>query len=409
MSVCRLRLGRDFPESGRFEWALVDERGSVLESGASDLAMPPRGRSCEALLAAELVLLERVSVPAAQQRRVQSALRFLAEDSLVPDPARVHVAAAASPQKDVLHVGIVDREWLAQALARLERSGITPVAAYPETLAPPLELGAWIVVCDGADSFVRTAEFEGFALDTGAEDEPPVGLRLALDAARSAGRLPQRLVLRAAPGATLPDPARLSEALGVAVEPGSAWRWSEARQKPRLELLQGEFAPRGASGAWRERLRRPALLAAALVVLSSAGIAADWALKSAERERLQAEMRAIYRESFGENAVLVDPPLQMSRALAELRMRAGQGSASDFVALLGAVAERLPDPAAQRVESLDYEDGRLALSLRARDPQQGAALAAQLRGKTAGTGLDIRVEEAGPGALRIIVSVPGAR
>ena len=44
MSVCRLRLGRDFPESGRFEWALVDERGSVLESGASELAMPPRGR-----------------------------------------------------------------------------------------------------------------------------------------------------------------------------------------------------------------------------------------------------------------------------------------------------------------------------------------------------------------------------
>jgi general secretion pathway protein L len=409
MSVCRLRLGRDFPDSGRFEWALVDERGSVLESGASDLAMPPRGRSCEALLAAELVLLERVSVPAAQQRRLQTALRFLAEDSLVPDPARVHVAAAASPQKDVLHVGIVDREWLAQALGRLGRSGLTLVSAYPETLAPPLEPGAWIVVCSGADSFVRTAELEGFALDSAAEDEPPVGLHLALDAARGAGRPSPRLVLRAASGATLPDAARWSKALGVAVEPGSAWRWPEARQKPRLELLQGEFAPRGAGGAWRERLRRPALLAAAVVVLASAGIATDWALRSAERERLHAEMRAIYRESFGEGAVLVDPPLQMSRALAELRMRAGQGSASDFVALLGAVAEQLPDPKAQRVESLDYEDGRLALSLRARDPQQGAALAAQLRAKTAATGLDLRVEEVGAGVLRLIASVPGSK
>ena len=409
MSVCRLRLGRDFPESGRFEWALVDERGSVLESGASELAMPPRGRACEALLASELVLLERVSVPAAQQRRLQTALRFLAEDSLVPDPARVHVAAAASPQKDVLQVGIVDREWLAQALARLGRSGITPVAAYPETLAPPLEPGAWVVVCNGADSFVRTAELEGFALDSAAEDEPPVGLHLALDAARSAGRLPQRLVLRAATGAALPEAARWSEALGVAAEPGSAWRWSEARGKPRLELLQGEFAPRGAGGAWRESLRRPAFLAAALVMLVSAGIATDWALKSAERERLQAEMRAIYRESFGEGAVLVDPPLQMSRALAELRVRAGQGSASDFVSLLGAVSERLPRAGAQRVESLDYEDGRLALSLRARDPQQAAALAAQLRAKTAATGLDIRVEEAGAGVLRLIASISGSK
>ena len=409
MSVCRVRLGRDFPDSGRFEWALVDGRGSVLESGASDLAMPPRGRPCEAVLAAELVLLERVSVPAAQQRRLQSALRFLAEDSLVPDPARVHVAAAATPQKDVVYVGIVDRDWLAQALGRLGRAGVTPVAAYPECLLPPLEPGAWIVVCSGADSLVRTGDVEGFTLDSAAEDEPPVALHLGLDAARGAGRLPQRLVLRTAPGAALPDPARWSDALGVPVEQGAAWRWTQAPEKPRLELLQGEFAPRGSSGAWRRDLRRPALLAAALVVLASAGIAADWALKSAERDRLQAEMRALYRESFGEAAVLVDPPLQMSRALAELRLRAGQGSASDFVALLGAVAERMPDPGAQRVESIDYEDGRLALSLRARDPRQGAALTAQLQAKAATPGLEIRVEEAGAGALRLTASVPGSR
>ncbi|MFL6565069.1 MAG: type II secretion system protein GspL, partial [Burkholderiales bacterium] len=158
MSICRVRLGRDFPESGRFEWALVNELGSVLESGVSDLAMPPRGRPCEAVLAAELVLLERVALAPAQQRRLQSALRFLAEDSIVPDPARVHVAAARTPQKDVVCVGVVDREWFAQALGRLGRAGIAPVAAYPETLLPPLEPGAWVVACNGDGSFVRTGE-----------------------------------------------------------------------------------------------------------------------------------------------------------------------------------------------------------------------------------------------------------
>ena len=408
MSVCRLRLGRDFPESGRFDWALVDERGSVLESGASDLAMPPRGRPCEAVLASDLVLLERISVPAAQQRRLQAALRFLAEDSLVPDPARVHVAAEATPQKDVLCVGIIDREWLTQALARLSRSGVTPIAAYPECLLPPLEPGAWIVVCNGDASFVRTSEVEGYALDSAGEDEPPVALRLALDEARRAGRLPQRLVLRPAPEAALPDAGRWADALGLAVEGGEAWRWMQARQKPRLQLLQGEFAPRGSGGAWRERLRRPALLAAAALLVMSAGIAIDWVLKSAERNRLQDEMRAIYRESFGEAGVLVDPPLQMNRALAELRLRAGQGSASDFAALLSAVAEGLPDAGAQRIESIDYEDGRLALSLRPRDPRQGAALAAQLRAKTV-PGLEIRIDEGATGALRLTASAPGSK
>lgn len=409
MSACRIRLGRDFPESGRFEWALVNELGAVLESGVSDLAPPPRGRPCEAVLAAELVLLERVALPAAQQRRLQSALRFLAEDSIVPDPARVHVAAARTPQKDVVCVGVVDREWLVQALARLGRAGVAPVAAYPETLLPPLEPGAWIVVCNGDESFVRTAEAEGLALDSAAEDGPPVALHLALEAARAAGRLPQRLVLRAAPGAALPDAAGWTSVLGVAVEPGAPWRWSQARQRPRFELLQGEFAPRGTGGAWREALARPALLAAAVLALLSAGIAADWALKAAERDRLQAEMRTLYRESFGEGAVLVDPPLQMSRALADLRVAAGRGSASDFVALLNAVAEYMPEPGAQRVEAIDYENGRLSLSLRAREPGQAAALASQLRARATTPGLEIRVEEGGGGALRLIAAVPGAK
>src|SRR5262249_16784668 len=189
LSVCRIPLERGFPESGRFEWPLVGDGGAGREGGGADVGRRPRGRPWEAVLAADLVLLERVALPAAQQRRLQSALRFLAEDSIVPDPARVHVAAARTPQKDVVCVGVVDREWLVQAPARLGRSGIAPVAAYPETLLPPLEPGAWIVVCGGDGSFVRTAESEGFALDSVADDEPPVALRLALDAARTAGRL----------------------------------------------------------------------------------------------------------------------------------------------------------------------------------------------------------------------------
>ena len=222
MSICRVRLGRDFPESGRFEWALVNELGSVLESGVSDLAMPPRGRPCEAVLAAELVLLERVALPAAQQRRLQSALRFLAEDSIVPDPARVHVAAARTPQKDVVCVGVVDREWFAQALARLARAGVAPVAAYPETLLPPLEAGAWVVACNGDESFVRTGEAEGFALDSAAEDEPPVALA---PGARGGAR---RRAAAAAPRAARRIRARRCPMRRAGPPPWTC-RWSPAR------------------------------------------------------------------------------------------------------------------------------------------------------------------------------------
>lgn len=405
MTLCRVRLGRNFADTGVFDWALFDERGAPRQSGNSELAMPAPARRCEAVLAAELVLLDRVSVPPAQQRRLQGALRFLAEDSLLPDPSRVHVVAHPARQKDVLCVGIVDREWLAQALNRLGRVGLAPDSAVPESLLPELEPGAWVVVCNGTGSFVRTGELEGFALDGDVDPEPPVGLQLALDAAQAADRVPERIVLRGAPGAALPVAERWSAALGLPVEAGPSWAWHQVAASAPLELLQGEFAPRGSRGAWRERLRRPAILAAATLALASFGVAADWALKSVERNRLQAEMRAIYRETFGETAVIVDPPLQMSRALAEWRLRAGQGGAGQFAVLLDAVAARI-DPAAQRVESIRYEDGRLSLSLRARDAGQAAAAAAQLRTGNP-PGMEVGAEAGDGGILRVTVRARG--
>ena len=405
MTLCRVRLGRTFADTGVFDWVVLDERGALRQSGNSELAMPGPVRRCEAVLAAELVLLEHVSVPPAQQRRLQGALRFLAEDSLLPDPSRVHVVAHPARQKDVVCVGIVDREWLAQALSRLGRVGLAPDSAYPESLLPALEPGAWIVVCNGAESFVRTGELEGFALDGDADPEPPVVLQLALDAARAADRVPERIILRGGPGAALPVAERWSAALGLPVEAGPSWAWHQVAAPAPLELLQGEFAARGSRGAWRERLRRPAILAAATLALASFGVAANWALKSMERNRLQAEMRAIYRETFGEKAVIVDPPLQMSRALAEWRLRAGQGGAGEFVALLDAVASRI-DPAGQRVESIRYEDGRLSLSLRSRDASQAAAAAAQLR-KGNPPDMEVSAEAGDAGILRVTVRARG--
>jgi type II secretion system protein L len=290
---------------------------------------------------------------------------------------------------------------LAQTLGRLDRLGLVPAAAYPECLLPRLEPRAWVVVCNGAESFARTGEREGSALDSAAEGEPPVGLRLALDAARDAGRPPERIVLRAAPGATLADAARWSEALAVPVEHGEPWSWMQTAEKPGLDLLQGEFAPQGSGGPWRGRLWRPALLAAATLAVASCGLATDWALKSAERDRLQEEMRTLYRDTFGASEVIVDAPLQMSRAHAELQWLAGQGGGGEFMTLLDALAARLPDPAMQGAETLTYEAGRLTLSLRARDPRQSAALAAQLRAKTPTPGVDVRMEEAEGGALRL--------
>jgi type II secretion system protein L len=245
---------------------------------------------------------------------------------------------------------------------------------------------------------------EGFALDITEDGSAPVSLLLALETARASGLAPERILLRSAGQVALPDTQRWSAALGIPVERGAPWRWMEARQRPKIDLLQGEFASRGSASGWQRRLRRPAILAGALLVIGSCGIAADWEAKAHERNRLLAEMRAIYRETFGESAAVVDPPLQMSRALAELRLRAGQGGPADFLALLAPLADRLLDPARQRIDSISYENGTLAVSLQPAEQMPPGKLAEELRAKASIQGLSIRTEDVGSGgkaALRL--------
>ena len=406
MTVWRIRVRRDTPETGAFDWAALDAHGAVVDQGSSQ-RLPGRTGLCQLVVPSELVLLAEVDAPAAQQRRLSGALRFLVEDSVIPDPERLHVTAGPAADKDRLAVAVVDRLWLRSVLARLEEHGFTPVSASAECLLAPVAPGGWTVVWRGTEGFARTGTRKAFALDGVAPDGPPVSLHLALSEER-----PTRIVLRLAAGTELPDLQRWSEALGVPIEAGTPWLWAAAAWQPGLELLQGEFAQRNAQRSWSAHLRRPALLAAALVLVSSCGLALDWATKARERRALLGEMQAIYRQTFGDAAVIVDAPLQMQRGLSELRVRSGGSSLSDFLPLLALLTERVLEPARSRIENIGFERGTLTASLRPLPGRQAAELADELRGRSAVPGLSSRVEIVGPKggeSVRITVSPEGGQ
>jgi general secretion pathway protein L len=350
--------------SGAFDYAAFDDSGSLIQSGTARLGDSPFAGDCELVLANDIVLLDCVAVSAAQRTRLAHGLRYLADGSTIPEPEAVHVAMAPGPKADSACLAIVDRQWLAQLIARLGRSGLAPHCAYPETLLAPLPAGAWVVVWNAGESFLRTGEFQGLALDEPQGDEPPVALRLALGEAREKGEKPAQVVVRPAEGLAPPDVARWAEALAIEVQIGPVWRWTQFAPKPRLNLLQGEFAAAGSAHGWRGSLRRVATLFAALVLVASAGLAADWIVKAREQKALLGQMQGIFRETFGDQAVMVDPPRQMARALNDLKLRSGQTATSDFLPLLAAAAEAAPGLERQQIESLSYETGKLTLSLR---------------------------------------------
>jgi type II secretion system protein L len=215
MTTCRIRVTRDTPASGAFEWVTIGKQGEMLASGSANLAQPPVAGPCEVVLASDLVALERVAVPPSQQRRLGSALRYLVEELALPDPERLHVAAAPAPERGALCLGIVDRQWLRSLLERLAGAKLDATAAYPETLLPELLPRTWTVVWLGGEGFVRTGENEAVALDATLRYGAPSNLRLALEQASVADTRPQTLVVRCGRGAAPPRIKAWSRALGV--------------------------------------------------------------------------------------------------------------------------------------------------------------------------------------------------
>ena len=403
MTPPRIRVGRETLDNGLVEWSRWDAKHARLETGVAELGAPPARGECELVVASELVLLDQLRVPVAQQRRLAGSLRFLAEDAAIPDPESLHVAAAAASGKDNLAVALIERQWLARLLARLERAGIRAQAAWPECLLAPLPAQAWTVICGARTCYARTGELAGLVLDRVDGAGAPVALQLALDAAREAGRAPARIEIRVGEDAAPPDTSGWSAALGLPVEAAPAWHWSQSRERPGLDLLQGEFASRAAPGGWRRGLRRSAVLAATLVVVASCGIALDWAAKARERRALLAEMESIYRTSFGDSAVLVDPPLQMRRALGDLRRQAGEPDAADFLVLLAPLASGLLD--AQPLERVTYQRGTLTASLVPRDAAALGARVRALRAKDALAAPELRLQPVdASGRLQITVT-----
>lgn len=394
MSVCRIRVTRDTPVSGVFEWVSRDRQGAALGSGVANLDHSPVTGACELVLASALVSLERVVAPPSQQRRLGSALRYLAEDFALADPEQLHVAAAPAPDKSSLCLAVVDRQWLRSLLERLAGARLSAISAYPESLLPALMPRTWTVVWGTGEGFVRTGEHEALTLDVAEPNAVPTALRLALEHARAAGGGPQAIVVRSLVQSAPPDLDAWSAALGVPVEQGPAWHWASAQPRPDFEFLQGEFAARGTAGSWLQRLRRPALMAAVLLVLNSMAIALDWGAKVRERNALREEMRAVYRDTFGAGAVVVDAPLQMRRALADLRRQAGHIGPGDFLALLGAAAEILPALAGSRLESIAYDNASLTVTLRPAAGQQAAALLEALRARPLASPFQAQLEAA---------------
>lgn len=348
-------------------WALCDETGAVLQSGNDPLAALPKGGECIALAAPDRVLCTAARLPPGSRRRWQTVLPFVAEEHALGDPEDNHAVPGPTLADGRTLLAIVDKAWLGRIVGACRAAKLPLRRMVPETFLPPCAPETWVLVWDGSSGFLRAGSAGGLALDSGGAREPPLGLRLHLDAARknSPSSAPRKIELRFPQ--QVPEAQRVLpqwDDLPVTLAAGPAWDW---RRTPipadAPNLLWGEFAPRFRIGEQWPKWRPFALILLAACSVEIVGANAEWALLAGERKALAREMERSFRASFGDAATLVNAPLQMRRNLAGLRHAAGVPDDGDFLPLLDAAALPLAALPAGSVRALHYDAGRLDVDI----------------------------------------------
>jgi general secretion pathway protein L len=319
--------------------------------------------------------------------RLRAVLEGLLEDQLLDEPSQLHFALQPDARGDEpVWVAVCNRAWLRAALDALEEAGRSPHRLVPEW-APgnPTPAALWLTGDEQAAylSWVDESGVHGLPVSSGT------------GAAHGAHSLLATLVptdiLAHAELVAEPGVAQLAEQLlhrdaRVVTE---AQRLQDTAQTD-WNLAQFDMAARN---PWLARLAltaetlrnarqwRPARWAVlVLAVVQLVGINAFAWKANTHLEQQRSAIRGIFGSTFPEVTVVVDPPLQMRRAVALLQQSSGSASDSDLETLLGKWGELgAAGSVGSAPTALNFSAGELRLRGPGLNPEQVTALDVTLR------------------------------
>ncbi len=340
-------------------WVPVDSNGRAMGSvqkGALDAAAAMAGkRRVVVVVPSESILLTQVTLPGVRGARQRQAVPFALEDRLIDEVETLHFAVGANAGDDI-PVAVIDRRTMQSWCSALTDAGLHASAMVPDCLAIPYTEGQSTAIEHADRMLLRDGITSGFTASSQA----------------SAALLQARGCSGVAPVPVSGD-ALLQAMLPQALDPV-------------INLLQGEFARRGARRESLAPWRVPMALAVVWAVLGLGLWIVDYRAVVAEQEALQSEISELFHTLLPDEP-MVDPRLQIERRLGG----AGGGSGGELLRMLTLLAEGMTDAGNAELGAISYRQGSLEVSV----ATQRAEQVEQLRERIASSGpYEVSIESA---------------
>ncbi len=399
-----LRLPR-MPEEPA-TWLVASAAGAPLaatQSGTLAAAAPAAaGRRVCAVVPGTDVLLAEPELPAKSGVKLQQLVPYALEEQLADNIDELHFALgrrAADSRRTP--VAVVARALMDEWLAALRAAGLEPDCVYADSELLPANPGQAVALLEEDTVCVR------------APGAPPVSLPIdalaqALGIAESPPRAAAALAVTVAPAADEPadEPGAGGAAGGLILYSGSA-EWQRhsaeveaargrfasvkvqllsdgplalfAQQLPTtsaINLLQGPYTAKSSRAAGLSAWRVAALLLLSLVALHVVGRAAELRVLKGKEHEVDASIRDTFHRALPSEPGTTDARRRMEQRLAAVR---NGGGSSGLLGALQAVAQARGASAGTSVQSLNFHDGLLELTVNAPDAASLDHLSQQLR------------------------------
>jgi general secretion pathway protein L len=300
--------------------------------------------------------------------RLRAALPSLIEEFVIGDTAECAIAAGTEADGQRL-IAVCDRAWLQSWVDALRQSGARNIRVLPISLCLPTSTtqlsAALFQYGQRYELALRLSDHEGIGLAVDIDDEMQLPSAVAQLLGTLAVNRPVQLSVPAGQ-VTLFEKWIEAHQLSHITLIEQQWSdWIAESAKVSVDLISAFEGSQRAAFPWRE-WRWPIALAGAVSLFNIAALNTDWWRLRSEGLHLRDEITDIYRRSFPNETVVLDPLAQIKQKIAASRQASGQLNTSDFVVLAAILGEvwREAGNDLRAIDALDYRDGTLTIKLK---------------------------------------------
>jgi general secretion pathway protein L len=341
------------------------------------------------LLSASDVTLSRIAIPPLPSSHLQAALPSLVEDQVLGDATDCIIAIGSESDSHRL-VAVCDRIWLQSWIDVVRQLGARKVRVLPMSLCLPFTAGivsaALLQHANRYELALRLSPDQGFGLsiDIDNDSELPGTVTHTLSYL-----VPERIVSLSVPAAQLQQFMQwlqVQHSSNITLLEEQWTEWIAASHQVPVDLMSAVDDEQPLTIDWTG-CRYPILMAIMFVLFNIVAINADWWRLRHEGLQVRDDITEIFRRSFPNDQVILDPLAQMKQKMAMARQASGQLSPSDYLVLSAELGEawRESGQDVRGIAVLEYRDGTLSIKLK----QETKLSLEALRGPLAGRQLKI--------------------